>query len=87
MIRKLKLHYFFHNDLNGPLKSSKDDYKYVIKFVDEDTDNIAIYFLKLKSDDVAEIKHFLADVSPWGTLYPLLHTKTIEHHSPELFGC
>ena len=72
---------FVHTDLNGPLKPSKEGYKFVITFVDDYTGNIAIYFLKQKSDTVAATKRFLADVAPWGTIKRLRSDNGTEYTS------
>ena len=72
---------FVHTDLNGPINLSKEGYKYVITFVDDYSGNIAIYFLKQKSDTVAATKRFLADMAPWGTIKRLRSDNGTEYTS------
>ena len=60
---------FIHTDLNGPMRTpSKQGYKYAITFVDDATGNIAVYFLKDKTETVSATKRFLADIAPWGKI-------------------
>ena len=56
-----------HCDLAGPIDPvAREGFRYSISFVDDYTGTIMVYFLKNKSDTVAAMERFLADVSPFG---------------------
>ena len=73
---------FVHTDLNGPVSPvSKEGFKYLISFVDDYTGNIAVYFLKRKSDTIAATQRFLADIAPYGKLKRLRSDNGTEYTS------
>ena len=75
---------FVHTDLNGPISPvSKEGFKYLINFTDDYSGNIAVYFLKKKSDTVAATKRFLADIAPFGKIKRLCCDNGTEYTSEE----
>ncbi|XP_063857145.1 uncharacterized protein LOC135098678 [Scylla paramamosain] len=58
-----------HCDLAGPIDPvAKDGFKYALSFVDDYSGLIMIYFLKYKCDTLQATKHFIADISPYGSV-------------------
>ena len=58
---------FVHTDLAGPIEpASKDNFRYVINFVDDYSGSTFVYFLQRKSDAARALEKFLADVAPYG---------------------
>ena len=45
---------------------TKDGYKYVINFIDDDSGLTMLYFLKHKSNTLFATKKYLADIAPYG---------------------
>ena len=50
--------------LNQP--PGKEDYKYVLNFIDDCSDLIMLYFLKHKSGTLLTTKKYLVDIAPYG---------------------
>ena len=75
---------FVHTDLNGPISPvSKEGFKYIINFTDDYSGNIAVYFLRKKSDTVVATKRFLADISRFGKIKRLRCNNGTEYTSEE----
>ena len=58
---------FVHSDLAGPISpTAKDNFRYVMNFVDDFSGVCFVYFLREKSDAVLALQKFLSDVAPYG---------------------
>ena len=58
---------FVHSDLAGPIEPmAKENFRYVINFVDDFSGACFVYFLKQKYDATKALEKFLSDVAPYG---------------------
>ena len=58
---------FIHTDLCGPIDPvSSEGFKYAMSFIEDYSNYVFIYFLKLKSDASKALENFLADSAPYG---------------------
>ena len=73
-----------HCDLAGPLSPvTKENYKFVITFVDDYSGLVMVYCLKNKTGATYALKKFLADSSPYGTVKRLRSDNGTEFTSGE----
>ena len=61
---------FVHSDIHGPknVPETLNGYNYLVNFVDDATNFIAVYAIERKSDLPGAFEQFLADHAPYGTV-------------------
>ena len=65
--KSTKIFTLVHSDLAGPIQTlAKDDYRYVINFIDVYSDLTMLYFLKHKPNTLLATRKYLPDITPYG---------------------